>query len=229
MSKDILKTIKLWDLPKTAKLFLTMFLVVMACGYLMAILNIQTSMGLLRETYTPGQKITYEFGGSAYKSIVDHYRGSVEDPAAYPGMDLAAMTSTSHTHFIAMGVMVFCLGLPFLFTVTLPERLKKFVLVDSFVAVIIAVGSFWAIKYIAPQMAVFMIFSGMLLGFCVMFETAVPLYEMWLYRECECPAPAPAEEKPLPAEEKTAPAAPPAKAVPAPAKASEPTLPAESD
>ncbi len=215
MSKDILKKVKLGELPKPAKLFITMFLAVMACGYLMAILNIQTSMGLLRETYAPGQKITYEFGGSAYNSIVDHYRGSETDPAAYPGMDLPTMTSTSHTHFIAMGVMVFCLGLPFLFTVTLPEWLKKFVLVDSFVAVMIAVGSFWAIKYIAPQMAVFMIFSGMLLGFCVMFETAVPLYEMWLYRECECPAPEPAAEK-------TAPAA-------APAKAAAQTLPAESD
>ncbi|PKM97066.1 MAG: hypothetical protein CVU79_10205 [Elusimicrobia bacterium HGW-Elusimicrobia-3] len=189
MNKDILKKVKLWELPKPAKLYVTMFLLVMGCGYLMALLNINTSMGLLRETYTPGETITYEFGGSSYENIVKHYRGSVEDPAAYPGMDLAAMTSTSHTHFIAMGVMVFCLGLPFLFTVTLPEWLKKFVLVDSFVAVIIAVLSFWAIKYVAPQMAVLMMFSGMLLGFCMLFEIAVPFYEMWLYRECECPAP----------------------------------------
>lgn len=197
MSKDILKKVKLWELPRTAKLYITMFLMVMGFGYLTAILNINTSMGLLRETYAPGQAITYEFGGSAFKNIVNHYRGSEEDPAAYPGMDLPTMTSTSHTHFIAMGMMVFCLGLPFLFTVTLPEWLKKFVLVDSFVAVIIAVGSFWAIKYVAPQMAVFMMLSGMLLGFCVMFEIAVPFYEMWLYRECECPAPepAPAPEK----------------------------------
>ena len=217
MSKDILKKIKLGELPKSAKLFITMFLVVMACGYLMAILNINTSMGLLRETYAPGEKITYEFGGSSYENIVNHYRGSEKDPAAYPGMDLPTMTSTSHTHFIAMGLMVFCLGLPFLFTVTLPEWLKKFVLVDSFVAVIIAVTAFWAIKYIAPQMAVLMMLSGMLLGFCVLFETAVPLYELWLYKECECPAPEPKAEKTepapvpepkpaaVPAEEKSAP------------------------
>jgi len=212
MSKDILTKVKLGELPKSAKLFITMFLVVMGFGYLMAILNINTSMGLLRETYTPGEAITYEFGGSSYDNIVNHYRGSVEDPAAYPGMDLATMTSTSHTHFIAMGVMVFCLGLPFLFTVTLPEWLKKFVLVDSFVAVIIAVGSFWCIKYVAPQCAVLMIFSGMLLGFCVMFEIAVPCYEMWIYKECVCPAPEPRKEK----------AEAPAKAVPAVAPADEP-------
>lgn len=180
MHENILEKVKLDELPRTVKLYLTMFLVVITCGYLMAILNINTSMGLLKENYTPGQKITFEFGGSAYKSIVEHYRGSEADAAAYPGMDLATMTATSHTHFIAMGMMVFCLGLPFLFTATLPEWLKKFVLVDSFVAVIIAVASFWCIKYVAPQCAALMMLSGMLLGFCVMFETAVPLYEMWV-------------------------------------------------
>ncbi|MDD2806635.1 MAG: hypothetical protein PHV33_13870 [Elusimicrobiales bacterium] len=219
MSKDILKKVKLGELPAPVKWFITMFLIVMTCGYLMAILNINTSMGILRESYTPGGEITYEFGGSAYQNIVRHYRGSAEDPAAYPGMDLPTMTSTSHTHFIAMGVMVFCLGLPFLFTVTLPEWLKKFVLVDSFVAVLIAVGAFWAIKYIAPQMAVLMMFSGMLLGFCVMFETTVPLYELWLYKECECPAP---EPRPAPAKE-------PAAAAPAVAPAADPSTEMHSD
>lgn len=208
METDIFRKVRLGALPKTVKLYLTMFLLVMACGYLMAILNINTSMGLLRETYSPGQKTTYEFGGSAYQNIVNHYRGSEADAAAYPGMDLPTMTSTSHTHFIAMGLMVFCLGLPFLFTVTLPEWLKKFVLVDSFIAVIIAVSAFWAIKYIAPQMAVLMMFSGMLLGFCVMFETAVPLYELWLVKECVCPAPEP-EARPAPVPAKAAAATPP--------------------
>jgi len=189
MEENILEKVKLETLPKTAKMFLTMFLIVIACGYLMAILNINTSMGLLRETYVPGEKVQFEFGGSAYENIVSHYRGSVNDAAAYPGMDLATMTSTSHTHFIAMGMMMFCLGLVFLFTNTLPEWLKKFVLVDSFVAVIIAVSAFWFIKYVSGAGAYLMMFSGMLLGFCVMFETAVPLYEMWLSKVCTPPSP----------------------------------------
>lgn len=189
---DVTKAITLGELPKTVKWYLTMFLVVMTCGYLMAIVNVNTAMGLVRETYTPGQPVQFEFGGSPYKNIVEHYRGSVEDPMAYPGIDLVTLVSTSHTHFIAMGLMVFCLGIPFLFTVTLPEWLKKFVLVDSFVAVIIAVTAFWFIKYISPVGAYLMMLSGMLLGFCVMFETAVPLYEMWLVKcECETPAKAP--------------------------------------
>ena len=183
MKENMLEKVKLEELPKTAKLFISMFLAVMICGYLMAILNISTSMGLLKETYVPGEKITYEFGGSAYGNIVNYYRGSVTDPAGYPGMDLPAMVSTSHTHFIAMGLMMFCLGFVFLFTSTLSEWFKQFVLVDSFAAVIIAVSAFWFIKYISGLGALLMMFSGMLLGFCVLFETAVPLYEMWLKKE----------------------------------------------
>jgi len=208
MDENILEKVKLNKLPKTAKMFVSMFLVVITCGYLMAILNINTSMGNLKETYVPGEKITYEFSGGLFTNIVNHYRGSVTDPAGYPGMDLPTMTATSHTHFIAMGMMMFCLGLVFLFTRTLPEWLKRFVLVDSFAAVIIAVAAFWFIKYVSGLGALLMMFSGMLLGFCVMFETAVPLYEMWLKKECAC---APAVEEPAaaaaPAEPKAAAAA----------------------
>lgn len=201
MNENILENVRLGSLPKTVKLFITMFLVVMTCGYLMAILNINTSTGLLKETYTPGQKVQFQFGGSPYESIINLYRGSDKDPSGYPGMDLATMTTTSHVHFTSMGMMMFCLGLPFLFTVTLPEWLKKFVLVDSFAAVIIAVTSFWFIKYVSGTGALLMMLSGMMLGFCVMFEAAVPLYEMWLVKDSSCPPPAPVKQE---VEEKSA-------------------------
>jgi len=165
MSPDVFESIKLTRLPKPTRLFITMFMMVLALGYLLAIANIQTTMGL------------------NYEGIVNHYAGSIKDPEAFPGMDLPTLTSTSHTHVIAMSLMVFCLGLIFLFTNTLPLWLKKFVLVDSFVAVFIAVGSFWIIKYISPLGAYLMMFSGMLLGTCVFFETVTPLYEMWVKKE----------------------------------------------
>ncbi|MEK7448732.1 MAG: hypothetical protein AAB019_04525, partial [Planctomycetota bacterium] len=40
-----------------------------------------------------------------YEGVVNHYRGSEKDPAAYPGMDLPTMTSATHTHLIAMGLL----------------------------------------------------------------------------------------------------------------------------
>lgn len=193
MVENWIEQVKLGQLPKQVKLFLTMFLLVMTAGYLMAVFNIWTSMEGIKESVkeveTPaGMKTVRETKINSlwiYKGVVNHYRGAAEDAsndekAAYPGMDLPTMTSTSHTHFIAMGLLVFCLGLVFLFTNTLPMWLKKFVLVDSFVAILIAVGSFWFMKYVAGWGAYLMMFSGMLLGFCVFFETVTPLYEMWV-------------------------------------------------
>jgi len=167
MENNLFEAIHLGNLPRPVKLFITMFMLVLALGYLLAIANIQTTMGL------------------NYDGIVNHYLGSATDKEAYPGMDLPTLTSTSHTHVIAMSLMVFCLGLIFIFTKTWPKWLQKFVLVDSFVAVIIAVGSFWFIKYVAAWGAYLMMFSGMLLGTCVFFETVTPLYEMWIKKRKE--------------------------------------------
>ncbi|MEK7448731.1 MAG: hypothetical protein AAB019_04520, partial [Planctomycetota bacterium] len=75
------------------------------------------------------------------------------------------------------------LGLLFIFTTTLPSWLKGFVLVASFAAVIIDIGSMWVIKYVAGWGAYLMIFSGMLLGLCILFEIVIPLYEMWIKKE----------------------------------------------
>ncbi len=183
-----MEQIKLWSISKQAKLFLTAFLLVISLGYLMAVLNIWTSMEGIKEvsvevTTPEGPKEVKQIKIQSlwiYDGVVNHYKGSEKDPAAYPGLDLPTLSSTSHTHLVAMSLMVFCLGLIFLFTNTLPNWLKKFVLVDSFVAVVIAVGSFWVIKYVVPEGAYLMMFSGMLLGFCVFFETLTPLYEMWV-------------------------------------------------
>jgi hypothetical protein len=158
--KEFENLIDLGKLPKDVKVFLTMFLICMGIGYLLAILNIQVAEGL------------------SYQGIADHYRGNEAKMIYAPEME--HITSISHTHMLSMGMMFFCMGVVFIFTKTLPLWLKKFVLVDSFVAVMIAVSSFWLIRYVAAPFAVLMILSGMLLGICALFETIVPLYEIWL-------------------------------------------------
>ena len=80
----------------------------------------------------------------------------------------------------AMGMMFFLMSVPFVFTKTFPQWLKKFVLVDAFVAVLIANSAFWLIRYAGRPWAVLMILSGMLLGLASAFMVLTPLYEMWL-------------------------------------------------
>jgi hypothetical protein len=166
MTTDIFESIRLTRLPKPIRLFATMFLLIMTLGYFLAVININTVMG-----------------GLSYDNILRYYLGSKDYPSTYPGMDFNCLISFSHTHVIATGLMLFCLGLVFLFTGTLPRWLKNFVLIGSFAALFLSESSFWLIKYVTPLGAYLLIFSGVLLGICLFFEIVIPLYEMWIKKE----------------------------------------------
>ncbi|MBI4712832.1 MAG: hypothetical protein HY762_05995 [Planctomycetes bacterium] len=161
MAENFMEQIKLGKLPVAAKLFVTMFLLIVGLGYLMAVLNIQTTIGL------------------SYEGIVNHYKGSEKDPAAYPGMDMPTLTSTTHTHLVAMSLMFFCLGMIFLFS-SASGWLKKLIYLFSFGAIPADLGSAWLTKYVAPDGAYLMLVAGGIVGICVLLEILIPLYEMWI-------------------------------------------------
>jgi hypothetical protein len=161
--KEFESKLDLRNLPKTIKLFFTMFIIVMGLGYMTAVANIGLSEGL------------------SFKDIANHYRGNEELMIEAPGAK--ELMTHSHTHLLSMSMMMFTLGLIFMFTTSLPAWLKKFVLVDAYVAILIAVSAFWLIRYVAAEMAVLMALSGMLLGISLLFMTFTPLYEMWLKKK----------------------------------------------
>jgi hypothetical protein len=147
-------------LPKPLKLYLTLFIICMGLGYLCAIGNIATLEGL------------------TIQDISDHYHGNEAKMIEAPTVQY--LFEISHTHLLGMSTMIFCTGLVFIFTRSAPAWLKKFALVDGFTAVLIAVSSFWLIRFVAGWLAFLMALSGMLLGLAMLIMLAVPLYEMWL-------------------------------------------------
>ena len=147
-------------LPQTIKIWLTSFLIVMGLAYCLAILNVYANTGM------------------TYKGVADKYNGNEAEQIFAP--EFKEIAQTSHTHMGAMGMMFFLMSVPFVFTKTFPQWLKKFVLVDAFVAVLIANSAFWLIRYAGRPWAVLMILSGMLLGLASAFMVLTPLYEMWL-------------------------------------------------
>lgn len=154
------KMIDLKNLPKTVKLFISLFIVCMGISYMCAIGNIALGEG------------------TSIRDVADHYRGNADKMIEAP--DMAYLMSHTHTHMYGMSLIVFTVGLIFLFTRSAPAWMKKFALVDGFVAVLIANASFWLIRYVAWWMAYLMVLSGMMLGLSMLIMLAVPLYEMWL-------------------------------------------------
>jgi hypothetical protein len=155
--------VNLSKLSLTVKLFLTMFIICMGFAYLSAVGTVALTEGF------------------NINSIADHYRGNEAKMMEPP--DPAYLMQHTHTHMFGMSLMVFTIGLVFLFARSVPAWLKKFAMVDGFIAVLIATSSFWLIRYVAPWMAVLMVLSGILLGISLAIMLLVPLYEMWLYKE----------------------------------------------
>lgn len=159
-----IEQVNLTKIPIFLKLFFTMFLIMIGTGYIFADINIHARMGINAE------------------KIVKHYRGDPNDQIGFPAKDFATLASTSHTHFFGMSLVFFCLGIIFIFTRTLPLWLKTFVLVYSFLGVMVGMGCMWMIRYVTPGAAYVMMGSGMIMGMCCLIEIATPLYEMWLKR-----------------------------------------------
>ncbi len=161
--EGFLSLLNLSKLPPVLKYFFTMFLICMGFAYLSAVGTVALSEGF------------------SIESIADHYRGNEAKMIEPP--DNAYLMQHTHTHMFGMSLMVFSIGLIFMFARSIPAWLKKFALVDGFVAVLIATSSFWLIRYVASWMAVLMVLSGILLGISLAVMLLVPLYEMWLYKE----------------------------------------------
>lgn len=155
--------VDLRSLPKPVKYFFTLFLICMGIAYLSAIGNIFVNEG------------------GSVKDVADHYRGSEEKMIEAP--DVKYLMSHTHTHMFGMSLMVFSVGLIFMFSKTVPLWLRKFALTDGFIAVLIANASFWLIRFVAWWMAYLMVLSGMLLGLSMLIMLVVPLYEMWIAKK----------------------------------------------
>ena len=157
--------IKYSTLPLYAKIFFTMFLLIMGAGYILALMNIVGNMG---------------FGT---QGIIYHYAGSTEDPIGYPPMDFPTMATVTHTHMIAMGTMAFLIGWVFLFTQTLSDKLKGLLYFFYFGAIFADICSIWLVRYVTTAAVYLMILAGASVGLCIAIMIGIPLFEMWLQKE----------------------------------------------
>ena len=162
MEKSIFGETGLEKLPFYGKTFLTMFLLCIGCGYLMAVTNVLLNVGM------------------SYNAIVDHYRGNEALMIAAP--EFKELVQHAHTHILGITGMFFSLGLVFILTGA-PAWLKATVPALSFLVVLTDIGSMFLTRFVAPQFAIITLMSGMTIGVCALIEIAVPLYEMWLKKK----------------------------------------------
>ena len=147
MEKSIFAEIGMEKLPIHGKVFFTLFLMCIGCGYLMAVTNVLLNVGM------------------SYNAIVDHYRGN--EANMIPAPEFKELVIHAHTHILAMTGMFFTLGLVLMLTAA-PALLKGIVPAVSFLAILMDITSMFLTRFVAPQFALTILLAGMLIGTCAL-------------------------------------------------------------
>ncbi len=156
-----MKIVPLYEANLSFKVLISLFLVMVAIGYVFGLIHIYTDVGY------------------SYTGIVTHYRGTEKALDVPPELALAKLIHQQHVHVFGLSMLFLLIGT--IFTMTqLPERVKVIFVMAPFLGLLLDMSSFWLIVFSSPIFAWgAMVFGGfMALSFFLILGR--PLYEMWV-------------------------------------------------
>ena len=116
--------------------------------------------------------------------IVERYRGSdstaTEGAMQFP-KSYAEMLTITHTHLLSMAVIFTFSGLGLLLCTRPSPRLKQFLVVEPFVALLVSFSSLWLIRYVDPRFSLLLALSSFVMAGTFYLQSYLILAEVgWL-------------------------------------------------
>jgi hypothetical protein len=176
--------ILLSQLPLSAKVFCTLFLLGIGGGAVAAVIQAATAVGLspaqVQASLAPDMPMTHlGHGPGAAEKEID--LGQVSS-AAKVWIRTPLLIQTSHTHLFGQTLIAGLLGLIFLFS-SLGERAKSVIIALPFVGTLLDIGGMWLTRFAWPPFAALVIAGGSLFGLGYALIAGVSLYELWIRKE----------------------------------------------
>lgn len=176
--------ISLSQLPLSAKVFCTLFLLGIGGGAVAAVTQAATAVGLspaqIQASLAPDMPMTHlGHGPAAAEKEID--LGQVSS-AAKVWIRTPLLIQTSHTHLFGQTLIAGLLGLIFLFS-SLGERAKSVIIALPFVGTLLDIGGMWLTRFAWPPFAALVIAGGSLFGLGYALIAGVSLYELWIRKE----------------------------------------------
>ena len=159
---------RLRDADGTLKLFLTVFVVVLSLGYAAGIFFVAHT------TSMSPSGIDEEFTGSIHPETSGEMK--FEKSAR-------EMFILIHDHVLSLALVFFALGGVFYFSSLIPDRLKLFILIEPFVAIVTTFGGIALVRFVAVQFSWLVIVSGFSLFVCFATMVVLILAELWVTRK----------------------------------------------
>jgi hypothetical protein len=111
--------------------------------------------------------------GTKPSTIIEHYNGS-ENTDNFNEMKMAKpliqLVLTVHNHIISFVLIFTYVSILFYFVHSIGNRMKRFLMIEPFISILVTFGSMFLIRYIDPNFVFLMIFSSsvMYLSYFVM-------------------------------------------------------------
>jgi hypothetical protein len=176
--------IYLSQLPLSAKLFCTLFLLGIGLGCLAALTQAATAVGLsygeVVASLAPEMPMTHMGHGqlSAEREID---LGQLSQ-AAKIWIRTPLLIQTSHTHLFGQTLIAGLLGGIFLLS-SLGERKKAVIVALPFIGTILDIGGMWLTRFVWPPLGVLVLLGGSTFALGYLLITVIAMYELWLKRE----------------------------------------------
>lgn len=119
------------------------------------------------------------------QGIADHYRGS--DPAATDGAmqfakSFGEMLTITHTHLLGMAVIFTLSGFGVALCGSLSERLRRFLIAEPFVALLVSFSAMWLMRYASPRWAWLLQLSSSIMALTFYLQSALTARELFQTR-----------------------------------------------
>jgi len=146
------------------KLFLTAFIVVLSTGYGIGLAFVEHTTSLS----TPG--VEQQFLGSIDPERMEEMR--------YP-KSVNEMYVFIHNHVLALSLIFFCVGAIFYFSSTVPESVKRFLLIEPMAAIVTTFGGIALVRFVSPHFSWLVVISGGSLLVCYAAIVYLVMKELW--------------------------------------------------
>jgi hypothetical protein len=179
-----MKGIYLSNLPVSAKVFCTLFLLGIGLGSLAAFTQAFTAVGLsyedVKASLAPEMPMTHmKHGQMSAEMEMDMSQLS---NTAKVWIRTPLLIQTSHTHLFGQTLIAGLLGIIFLFS-PLGEWKKAVILSLPFIGTIIDIGGMWLTRFVWQSFAVLVLIGGSMFALGYTLIAGISFYELWLKKE----------------------------------------------
>lgn len=159
-----MNNIYLKNIESDLKNLLSAFLITMAIGIGTGLVYVYLTTNMT----TAGTE--ERFNGSKTSNITDI-------PEEFP-KPLENMILTTHNHIMTFAIISLLLGVIFYFNSTVSGKLKTFIIIEPFIAILITFTSMWIMRYIYPFFSIIMVLSAVFMYICWYAMIGISLYEL---------------------------------------------------